>query len=651
MSTVVKSLSNKQAERKIKDFLSKVLYIDDEFSLSLVNKENQSNPSEDVNSNDEESYYAALSEACQTQQHTSAAIDVYTPISEIHESMEDTSYVDESNLELLLENLQQNYKNIIIFPYKYNSHTKTKDLVEHIQCSNFTIIDWQLKPGLTAVNVLKDVICTEDQMRLIVVYTQNFNEAENDFKDNFDDMIFYDGKTESNKNYKYTIHNSSLIMLCSKVSTDSFDIEEIIDTFASLLVEQYGYFPVVFFDTILELNKKTGKLLKKFSQPFETLLILQSQSQGYNYNDLPKELTSLITNHINEEIVVNENIINAIYSSINNNIHKLQELDKSTLDKKIKEVIALLEKKHKKEKEYKHNLEALSQIDVSLFKECINIIDLSPAKWEESLNLIVTKISDDFITKRIMIYINKLELLNKIDSPDKESIIKELIDNTDKVIKNEYVKWLKEVLPILFTMLSNDNITNSISQLIGTLKLTSYENNDLTNLSDLIIFKDNNKIILEETKVNLKNFFHSGDIIIDCNEINMKNDTYLLCITPPCDVFRPERVDFKLNFIKGKVHSDIPERKHLRENQHVTIIPDHRTKKLVPIVWNFYDIQIFDLKCKEEINRLITCKRPYRLNNNYIRQIIGKYIAFYSRVGVDEIFIKNSQSYGNIFIG
>lgn len=627
-------------KRILKQYLNQVVYIDDIFTLSLAGtKDNKS-----------------------TKEAT-ATLPVRRPITKKlkTEDISDYNYSipsqkeeeEKSHLEKLIELIQHEHKDIQLFPIKYLGKESIETVINGINTSHLTIIDWNLEESCTAANILEKVIKNTEQMRLFVVYTSKKEEAEKNFKLIFNDMAFKDCKSsQTNKEYKFCIYNSSsIIMLCDK---STFNINEIIDEFSNILIDEFGFFPVVFFDTIIKLSGKTGKLLKKFAHPFESLLILQMYTSDFKFDDLPNVFTDLITNHISDELEVDSNIVHMIYEAKIKKINSLASLENSIIKNKIKEAIHTIIINYKGNKMY---LNTLMNVDIEKFKRALSEFDSVPSNWSDSINKFVSALHKDLLSKIVIEKSREYTYIHQMkENDEKNNILKQLNEKLSKDHEKNLLEWLKNVFPTFLTVFCDSSIPCSVNNLISTLKLIKYNDIDLNNIL-------NNKIIKKEiinpetgekeldkkiTAKNLKNMFFAGDILID------SEGRYLLCITPPCDAFRPEKVNFKLNYIYGKViEKNIPLSetiRFLKSSEHITIIPDYISNKLIGIKWQYFRNKLFDLEYEDNVKDLQKYKRPYRLAPDYAQQIINKYAAYYTRVGVEEIFIKQTPQIGNIFL-
>jgi len=138
---------------------------------------------------------------------------------------------------------------------------------------------------------------------------------------------------------------------------------------------------------------------------------------------------------------------------------------------------------------------------------------------------------------------------------------------------------------------------------------------------------------------------HSNEI--STGTIYRKRDSgneFLVCITPFCDVFRPEGIEGVYKFLVGEMVEPSPnDLKNESLKVHVTAVPIPSEKTVKFVKWSFYHtecMKIDDLQSKYD--RIITLKK------DYIQKIMNRYISYQSRVGVDELFYKES-AYINAF--
>lgn len=638
---------NDSIENRIEKFLNNVLYIDDNFNIEMdalqdpetIETISKQEGTEEKRQEDKKHIEGNVLyfQSFYNDEHA-ATNEPQNVLTNEYERPE------KEDIEATLEDIQKMNPEVKVFPFKYSNTTDIKTLRNHIDSSQLTIIDWSLNEKIKASNIIKDLIKDTDKLYLFVVYSKQIDEAEKNFKAIFENKLEIKEEIISpQKKYKYfMVNENALIMLCAK---QSMKISEIIGHFSKLIIKHFGYFPIVFLDTIQKLNAKTGKLLKKFAHPFESLLILQLNSSDYKYEDLPDILSNMVTTHLYEEIKVDTDIIDKIYITRINKLKQLAELREEELRSKVISVIGILIDKGF---EAKGNVELLSLIDMSVLKFCLQWFNCEPHQWNRVIEIMIKRLSKEIIKVKVDKELLEIKSIQTLDDKFKSDINVELIKKFKKLYETETIEWVKQLLPTFITILCDNTMSNSIVDLINVLKLHKYENMELDKLIDSCIVWDikNDEKIFDETnsKSKLKNLFHTGDILVNGNN-------YLLCITPPCDVFRPSKVDYKLSFIKGVSCSSIPIGRNKRESsEHITIIPFSDFKKLVCIKWQCFDTIIINLSEEKNVSELKKYIRPYRLGADYTRQIVNKYTSYYSRAGVEELFIKDSPGIGNMFL-
>lgn len=208
---------------------------------------------------------------------------------------------------------------------------------------------------------------------------------------------------------------------------------------------------------------------------------------------------------------------------------------------------------------------------------------------------------------------------------------------------NRYI--FSEVFPVLVQILvSSPDILFAGAELVQNLKYHYYDDTDLNTI--LAAGKELKKA---EKETYLRNKFHYGDILIR----NRKGSAteYLLCISPPCDVCRPGKVKLNICFIKGL---EVPEAEltvKRKENVHISVLPINNGCKtdLKYVAWRLFDIVKFDLGKKEDYESICSYSRPFMMSEQYSRQIGNLFTSYFSRAGVDELFMKSAQNLRALF--
>lgn len=142
----------------------------------------------------------------------------------------------------------------------------------------------------------------------------------------------------------------------------------------------------------------------------------------------------------------------------------------------------------------------------------------------------------------------------------------------------------------------------------------------------------------------LLKFIDFDDREIKTGSIIKRDDvTYLLCITPVCDVARIQNIDNKLKFIVGEIKNEVDanQLKNNSDKYYTMALPIDDELKYIR--WNFYNSITITYNEANENTYINT------LNREYTQSLINKYISYQSRAGIEEIYYKESN-YINNFI-
>lgn len=217
---------------------------------------------------------------------------------------------------------------------------------------------------------------------------------------------------------------------------------------------------------------------------------------------------------------------------------------------------------------------------------------------------------------------------------DKSNTVLHEFLSTENIILSKDEKK-NNVLGMLILLLGYDNITDekSICKMIELVKLIKYD----SDFDELIDLTTNN---IDNPNLNTKiiNKYYCGDVLVNKESYN----EFLLCINPPCDLFRPEKSNYCLKFLQGKKGSPTKLTSDLKSSEHGSIIPVNERPTVV--VWSYNNERILCIKNRNDLNELKRYSRPFRMKEDYIKQIISKYSSFCMRMGVDELFLKDKNN-------
>ncbi|MDQ0341150.1 sporulation protein YlmC with PRC-barrel domain [Caldalkalibacillus uzonensis] len=125
---------------------------------------------------------------------------------------------------------------------------------------------------------------------------------------------------------------------------------------------------------------------------------------------------------------------------------------------------------------------------------------------------------------------------------------------------------------------------------------------------------------------------------------SMSSENYLLCITPWCDVFRLEKIDHMLKFLRGTVVGKVTDilLENNKSNCEYMVVPING--KLQLIKWEFFDVVTLKADELDKNYRKVT-----NVKRSYIQKIINRYSSYQIRAGVNELFFKESDYVSNFY--
>lgn len=537
--------------------------------------------------------------------------------------------------------MQKKYPDISLIPVPYDKGITENALQKYIDSAKLLVIDWELESDAakTAIDIIKESNF-KNLFKLCVIYTSNLEQAQTDFYNNMgygEERIKTGG--DGNKTYTYVRDNANLFMLCEK---SHFTFNDIIREFTKLFLNEIGYFSISFIEMFSHLEKEIPRYLNDFKEPFDSLLLLQAISDNMPLVDLNYELDNMVMGTLRDDIHLNGNVLEKICCQKIEDIKLLIE-NSANLEDRIRVSIDRICASIKGCSKAKNVLE---KVDLSEYKEFIS----KSISNETQPYLSIQEAGAEFAERYLKIeFDNSVAQLEELNNTEKEKLWKEY----KKIKLKEIKKIIIDAIPVFLIMIlePEKEWNQTLRKLIFMLKVCKYNKNQIE-MKD--IFKDcylenvNGKKELKKLGRNERNWkltynkLKQGDVFFRYNQ-NEKTqvDECYLCIMPKCHVLRPDKVDGKLQLIKGIV-KDKKSNKILRENEHLTLLPNPRMEnQTLFVTWQFYNVFSIDLEYMEK-DTYDSLYREYRLDDDYVRQIMGKFNAFYSKVGVEEIFAKNN---------
>lgn len=624
-----------QCRKILREYFSEVTYIDDEFNTELVKT------SKGIVSDDEvpeempldTEFELALNDDNEVLSDTEAAKDVIK-----ENDSELTSAL--ALMKILAKLSEEEFKGIKLTPMIYDETVSEQQLIGKMLKANLTVIDWDLGRGKKALPIIKSMLYMVSRLKVVVVYTNGFESAKNSVEDIFDE-IDYVIKEKHLICFQCREYSKSLVFIVDK---QYLNLIEILDKIEDIFIKENGIMPVAVLDIADQLREKSGELFGAFCKPFEDIYFLQMHYSEVANGEMPNYLTDVIIRKIYSDVQINSDLGNELL--INKKKSLIDVLRDKDVEVRIRDCSNQLQQYFSGENKILLNQQM--ELDPSVYKDVLKELEKSDKlKWTD-----IIKQFKPMLKKLKERYINLK--LQEIVGDDEDSIkLKEGFVNIYNRLEGEIKKmaaveleiYKKEVMPVFLQMLiCREPFLKCLPELVENMKYHKYENTEMNSiLGEAFILK-------EYAKNNfMMNKIHFGDILY-----RKSPDEYLLCITPPCDAFRPMKVDFEYTFIRGKIVDADQVKKERKESVHITIYPVENSGEAMQrqnsyIMWRLFDIVTFDLNNQKQFEEICKYNRQYKLDEGYTRQIANKFISYYSRAGVDEIFVKNEKSLISVF--
>lgn len=189
----------------------------------------------------------------------------------------------------------------------------------------------------------------------------------------------------------------------------------------------------------------------------------------------------------------------------------------------------------------------------------------------------------------------------------------------DKKVKEKIQEFI-----LFLSVCSDEKYYAKYIKLLSLIKFTEYKNEQQWTLENF-----------DEYKVK---GLCQGDVFID------DSNSFLICVTPSCQLMRPEKINNTYTFLKGyfaekKVCSN--------QKQAYTMHLVNKDKSQVLMVnFEFYSPVILDFSKAENVLPYKKYKRYYRLNTEYIHKLVELYSEHIKQIGVEELFGKIGDKKG-----
>lgn len=543
---------------------------------------------------------------------------------------------------------QKEYSGIKLTPVLYSdAGVDQKQLATQISNSPLTLIDWELADKTHAFSILKDLLGNNKHLKVIVVYTASFQDA---LKELNEDEIFSKCPkvpTDEYDNLDCCICNqNSLLIVADKLKYNILKIQEVI---VNLFISTCGILPVAVLDYMQKAQILSDELFSAFSMPIEGLYQIQMYFSELNDPAAAQTITALVQNRFSESCKIEPALINELFDFHKKRLADFVALDDSIAKDRLSKTLRTVSKIYVGDQ--RKFCTKLIRIDYAIFKECCETASAKSSNWVQFYSAFKKYFE---VLKEALVNDAVNSLLGavcKIDFPeDKQTVLDELKKVTTKrersAISEKVDGFAQHFTPVLIQLLlSSEDMLHKGFEFVDNLKIKKEDNSNLGEyLAAGLGIKDSDR------EAFLMDKLHFGDVLV--KEAEGKTE-YLLCITPPCDAFRPAKTDLNIVYIRGYQRKhDAINTKQARSGVHSTVLPMSTGSQdsIVFVDWAFFDIVKFNLSTDDDYRLLSTFHRPYRLSEQYARQIANMFTSYFSRAGVDEVFFKSDADLRTLFL-
>lgn len=372
------------------------------------------------------------------------------------------------------------------------------------------------------------------------------------------------------------VNGNAIVMFANKRTSN---IGFIIEKLASFTEDNYGYLPQLFLSVKQQIENRTATLYNDFMGLDSMLLPQLIVDEVYNYEGMQEEvILSLIVNKLRDDLRIEkqEDCYGKLVLIKLLNVEFLEDAFEyaKTVVKKAPQITL---------EEFKSRIKKIIELD------CIKSFDFDSLK--NAAQIFLTGSMDESFDQKL--------------SEDKKN------SKRRTNIKN-FVLFL--------SICSDKDYYSKYVKLLSLIKCTEYTTDLCWSIQECE----------EKAKATA---LCQGDVFIDEN-----SDSFLLCITPSCQLIRPEKIKYTYTFLRGTFSkSEIQKNQKQSFSMHLM---NKEKNKVILVNWDFFAPVVVDFSNKESFNEFLSHKRIYRLNMEYVHKVVELYSEYIKQIGVEELFGK-----------
>lgn len=476
--------------------------------------------------------------------------------------------------------LQRNVADINILPYYYDASvfwTQTDALKKKLSHFPLIIIDWQLEEKDVKKTGI-DVLETIIQDNEILHYYVIYSNEISSAMTSFSQK-FTDVKIGVIKENGVIALDNAIVMFANKRTRN---LNEIIEALENFTIDNYGYLPQLFLSVKQQIENKTATLYNEFMGLDSMMLPQLIMDEAYDYEGLQEEVIgSIIINKLRSNLVIDKHDFSYGYVVLD----KL--LNTSFSEESYNKAIHAL-KNSPRGITYEICKQRIQKI---LEQKCLKGFDFN------SLN----DAAQIFFTG------------------DTNDPFGGLLEEKKNVKRKEQI-WS---FILFLSICCDEKYYSKYAKLLSLIKLTDY--------------KEDLRWTVKECGEDVKaRVLCQGDVFI-----NETNDSFLLCITPACQLMRPDKINHSYTFLRGSFAQKVADVK--QKQIFSTHLVDNNKTKVLLVNWDFFSPLVIDFSKTDLLEAFDDYKRCYRLNMEYTHKIVELYSEYIKQIGVEELFGKRVE--------
>lgn len=470
--------------------------------------------------------------------------------------------------------VQRQTPDINILPYYYDESVfwdKIDSFKKKLSHFPLIIIDWQLEERESGKTGI-DVFDTIIKNNEVLHYYVMYSNEISSAVTSFSEKYTDIKMGEIRENGVVMIDNA-IVMFANKRTKN---INDIIDALEKFTIDNYGFLPQLFLSVKQQIEEKTASLYDDFMGLDSALLPQLVVDEAYDYSGMEEEvISSIVMNKLSSDLSMNRKGITYGKSVLLNLLNTQYFEENFELAKKI----------------FKKAL----PITFTVFCERIEKI--------KEQNIVNGFDFDSLKNASQFILTGSTE--ERFDPSISES-------KKNEIRKSNINKFI-----FLLVACNDRGFYQKYAKLLSLIKFTEYDEKNQLKLSSLGV--DASAVLLCQ-----------GDIFI-----SEDNSSYLMCITPSCQLIRPGKINNTYTFLKG-TFSDIPSTFSQKQKHSMYLINSDKTEVRL-VNWDFFEPVVLKFPILEGYKQYT---RFYRLNVEYTHKVVELYSEYIKQIGVEELFSK-----------